>query len=241
MDITTACLLAGAIAYLAGSIPFGYLTALLVSGQDIRRVGSGNIGATNVARCLGARWGFLVLFLDALKGFLPTWFVPLLLVLPASGELMHLRVLCGIATVLGHMFPVWLRFRGGKGVATALGVILTLGWQSSIIAAAVFAVVFAVTRIISLSSMVAAVIFAAAQFVQLRPDPFSADQWSLAAFSLLIPLLIIARHRSNIGRLLRGEEPRFGQRSSSAASAESTAAGDETVAESEPSNASASG
>ncbi|QDT40795.1 Glycerol-3-phosphate acyltransferase [Gimesia alba] len=195
--------------YFAGSVPFGLLTAKIVAGTDIRKVGSGNIGATNVARTLGAKWGILVLLLDALKGLLPVLFIPALFVSPDSPDFDHARVLSGVATILGHMFPIWLGFRGGKGVATSLGVILVLGPWSTLIAVGAFALTFLVTRIVALSSILAAFAFGVAQFVQLGTSAFSQQKWSLAVFSIAVPLLIIVRHWSNVGRILRGEEKKF--------------------------------
>ena len=203
---------AALLSYLAGSVPFGLVIARVVSGEDIRSQGSGNIGATNVARVLGAKWGVMVLVLDAFKGALPTALVPMLLAFDAN-ETGHAGVLCGLMAIIGHMFPVWLGFRGGKGVATALGVVCVLGWQSAIAAFVVFLIVFAASRIISLSSMAASIAYAIGQFVRLSPAPFSNENWSQALFALLIPTLIIVRHRANIGRLLRGEEKRFQPRS----------------------------
>lgn len=205
-------LLAGLIAligYVAGATPFGYLTARFIAGIDIRAEGSGNIGATNIGRVLGAKWGILVLLLDCLKGLLPVAFTPMMLTDVAAGNELHLQVLCGVCTVVGHMFPFWLRFSGGKGVATALGVIVALSPWATLGAFVVFVLVFVVWRIMSLSSMTAAVTYAAIQMILLRPHPFAESTWSLGAFSLLIPALILWRHRANIGRLLRGKEPRF--------------------------------
>ncbi|QDV48914.1 glycerol-3-phosphate 1-O-acyltransferase PlsY [Gimesia fumaroli] len=198
-----------ATSYLAGSVPFGLLTAKIVAGTDIRKVGSGNIGATNVARTLGAKWGILVLLLDALKGFLPVLFIPALFVSSDSPDFDHARVLSGVATILGHMFPIWLGFRGGKGVATSLGVIMVLGPWSTLIAVGAFALTFLVTRIVALSSILAALAFGLAQFVQLDASTFTHQKWSLALFSIAVPLLIIVRHWSNLGRILRGEEKKF--------------------------------
>ncbi|QDT99511.1 glycerol-3-phosphate 1-O-acyltransferase PlsY [Gimesia aquarii] len=195
--------------YLAGSIPFGLLVAKLVTDTDIRKVGSGNIGATNVARTLGAKWGILVLVLDALKGLLPVLFIPSLFVATDSSDFDHVRVLSGVATILGHMFPVWLGFRGGKGVATSLGVILVLGPWSTLIAVAAFILTFLISRIVALSSLIAATAFGIAQFVQLGSLAFSSEKWSLAAFSIAVPVLIIVRHWSNLGRIMRGEEKKF--------------------------------
>lgn len=199
--------IAALAAYLIGAIPCGYLVARVVFKQDIRLVGSGNIGATNVARVLGARWGILVLLLDALKGAGPVLWLPR--VLGDSGSSADLSVLCGLTAILGHMFPIWLKFRGGKGVATALGVVTVLGWQASLVALAVFAVVFAVFRIVSLSSICAALAYMLTQLIRLWPVSWGSDHASLAAFSIGIAGLIILRHRANIVRLIQGTEPRF--------------------------------
>lgn len=203
--------LIAAAAYLIGSLPFGYLIGRW-RGVDVRTAGSGNIGATNVGRILGKKWGGLVLLLDGLKGLLPTLLLPHLV---ADDLRTHAAVLAGVGTILGHMFPCWLKFRGGKGVATALGVALVLSWQATLIAAGIFFLLFVAFRIVSLGSIGAAMAFAVTQMIRLRPDPFAAGHWSLAAFSLAIPALIILRHRSNIVRLLRGEEKRFSSKSKS--------------------------
>ena len=121
-----AALAAFLLAYLAGSLPFGLIVARLFGGIDIRKEGSGNIGATNVARVLGAKYGAFVLSLDCVKGAAPTGLLPVLLLSSDLPQRVHLAVLSGVAAILGHMFPCWLGFRGGKGVATALGVALVL-------------------------------------------------------------------------------------------------------------------
>jgi glycerol-3-phosphate acyltransferase PlsY len=195
-------------AYLIGSLPFGFITAKLVSGEDIRVLGSGNIGATNVSRVLGAKWGILVLILDALKGLLPVWGLPLTVLNSDDPNFLHLRVACGVATIVGHMFPCYLGFKGGKGVATALGVVLILGPWATLAAFVTFAVVVVCTRYVSLSSISASLAFGGVQLWNIHEEPM-AKVWSLAAFSLFIPALIILRHRANIGRLWRGEELRF--------------------------------
>jgi len=197
------------LAYLIGALPFGFITAKLVSGQDIRTLGSRNIGATNVSRVLGGKWGLIVLILDACKGLLPVWGLPLLVMSPDDPNFLHLKVACGLATIIGHMFPCYLAFKGGKGVATSLGVVLMLGPWSTLLAFFVFAGTVVYTRYVSLSSIFASVAFGGLQLWRLRPNPFSSETWSLAAFSLFIPALIILRHRTNIVRLWRGEESRF--------------------------------
>lgn len=198
-----------ALAYLVGATPFGYLTGRLVGKIDIREHGSGNIGATNVGRVLGARWGIFVLLLDLLKGIGPVAGLPRFFIPESDPDYLHWQVAAGIATVLGHMFPCWLGFRGGKGVATALGVVACLGGWSTVIATGVFALSFLIWRIVSLASILASLAFAASQIVLLWPALFSAEHWSLTAFSLLAPVLIILRHRTNIARLWRGEEPKY--------------------------------
>ncbi|GAB4158506.1 MAG: glycerol-3-phosphate 1-O-acyltransferase PlsY [Planctomycetaceae bacterium] len=204
-------LLASAVAasYLTGSMPFGYIIARFVAGLDIRQEGSGNIGATNIGRVLGAKWGILVLVLDCLKGLLPTLLLPWLLLKDHTHVVRHAEVACGIATVVGHMFPVWLKFRGGKGVATALGVALALGTWATLAAAGSFVIAVICFRIVSLSSIIAAIVFGMVQLVTLLPEPFSETQWSVAVFALFVPALIIFRHRANVIRLLRGEEKKF--------------------------------
>ncbi|MFQ5733260.1 MAG: glycerol-3-phosphate 1-O-acyltransferase PlsY [Planctomycetaceae bacterium] len=210
MTLPAIAVLVAMAGYFAGSLPFGYLTARLVVGIDVRSRGSGNIGATNIGRVLGAKWGVLVLVLDCLKGLLPVVFAPLLLAEFAGSASQHLQVLCGLMTVVGHVFPVWLGFRGGKGVATALGVILGIGTWAVLAAFVAFLLTLMLFRIVSLSSLCAAVTFATVQMALLRPYPFAAETWSVAAFSLMVPALIVWRHRTNIVRILRGEEERFG-------------------------------
>jgi glycerol-3-phosphate acyltransferase PlsY len=209
MSFELAALVAFVLAYLVGSLPFGWIVARLVGQIDIRKHGSGNIGATNVARVLGAKYGAIVLALDCLKGAAPTALLPLLLLAPDAPERVHLEVLSGVAAILGHMFPCWLGFRGGKGVATALGVAVVLAPAASGVALVVFAVCFAATRIVSLSSIIGACAFCALELWRLRPAPFAGPTWSLAAFSTVVPILIVVRHRANLARLVRGTEPRF--------------------------------
>jgi len=202
-------LIAVLAAYLAGSVPFGLLVARMVAGIDIRTQGSGNIGATNVGRLLGAKWGVTVLLLDALKGLLPVWLIPMALAGDDATRLILLRVLAGVATILGHMFPCWLGFKGGKGVATSLGVVVMIAPVASLAALGGFIVSMLLSRIVSLSSIVASIAFAVCQILRLDIDPLVPAQLPIILFSLAVPLLIIGRHWSNIGRLLRGEEKRF--------------------------------
>lgn len=200
--------LLAAAAYLLGSIPFGLLIARWVAGVDLRKAGSGNIGATNVTRVLGKTWGSVVLLLDAAKGGVPAGlFATLFDIGPA--QQMSACVLAGICAVLGHMFSPWLKFRGGKGVATATGVVLVLAPWGFLAAFAVFVALFASTRVVSIGSIGAAATFAVAQVCMLWPELWTEQNWSLSTFSLGVPALIIVQHRSNLSRLLRGEEHAF--------------------------------
>ena len=199
-------------AYLAGSLPFGLIVARVAKGIDIREHGSKNIGATNVTRVLGVKWGALCFVLDVLKGALPICLPKFLLATDGSNHA-HWQVAAGLLAILGHMFPIWLGFHGGKGVATALGVVVMLAKPlSTTITFGAFVACFATTRIVSVSSILAAVTFVVAQMYFLWPQPFREQSWSIACFSLAVPTLIIFKHRSNIVRLLRGEEPRFGNK-----------------------------
>lgn len=183
-------------AYLLGSVPFGLLLGRL-RGVDVRTVGSGNIGATNVARSLGKRLGLLVLLLDALKGALPMLVLRWLDLAARTSP--FLVTACGLAAVCGHCFPVWLRFRGGKGVATSLGVFLAVAPAVTGIAVAIFAALYAAFRIVSIGSLAAALAFPALMWLLHRPV-------AEIALSVAVLAIILIKHRGNIGRLLRREE-----------------------------------
>ncbi|HVO94548.1 MAG TPA: glycerol-3-phosphate 1-O-acyltransferase PlsY [Terriglobales bacterium] len=183
-------------AYLLGSIPTGYVLGSF-AGVDIRAVGSGNIGATNVARVVGKWSGIVTLIVDAAKGFIPVYAASL------AGLSGSETALAGLAAVLGHLFPIFLKFKGGKGVATALGVLLAVAPLVTLILLVVFAAVMAATRIVSLSSITAAL----AAPVALWLLSYSFVEVVLGA---ALAVLIVARHYGNICRLLAGTEPRFG-------------------------------
>lgn len=194
--------------WIAGSIPFSLLIARWAGGIDLRQHGSGNVGATNVARTLGAKWGLVALLCDAAKGIVPVLLLPLALPVAESWRT-HQMVLCGVCAVVGHMYPPWLGFRGGKGVATALGVAAVLAPWSTLAAFVVFVVTMGAGRIVSLSSMLAALAFAVCQIVRDGTGLWTPQSWSLGVFSIAVPLLIIVRHRANIVRLWQGREPKL--------------------------------
>lgn len=176
--------------YLVGAIPFGLLFSKL-KGVDPRKGGSGNIGATNVARTAGKSLGVLTLLADGAKGVLPV-----LLASKALGR--EWAALCGLCCFLGHLFPPYLRFRGGKGVATALGVFLALMPLGALLASGIFVTIVGLTRVVSLGSMLGGVFLPFYAY-------FRAEGY-LFWVSLIISLLIIIRHKANIQRLLRGTE-----------------------------------
>lgn len=191
-----------AIAYLLGSIPFGYLLVRIFLRKDIRAQGSGNIGATNVARSGAKGLGVATLLLDLGKGL-----VAVLLARQISGGSYDVAAAAGLVAVLGHVFPVWLGFRGGKGVATALGVFLALSPLSAGVLMLVFLGVFLATRFVSLASIVAAAAFPLIGFHFVR------ERTPAVVVALLaIPVLVIVKHHANIGRLIHGTESRFGSR-----------------------------
>ena len=188
------------LAYLLGSIPSGFLIARVVKGIDIRQHGSQSTGATNVFRTVGKKWGILVMLLDAMKGYLA---VMLPKFIPFESTSSHFAAYLGLIAILAHSFPVWLKFKGGKGVATSLGVFLGLAFIPTMITFALFWLVFAISRILSLASLSAAAAFPLVILLIYRKD--ESFIW-LFPISLLLMIFIFFTHRANIGRLLRGEE-----------------------------------
>lgn len=197
------------IAYVAGSIPSAYLAGKS-RGIDLRQHGSGNLGATNVVRVLGIGLGAVVFIVDTLKGFLPVFFLP---GLTGSPHTQILSLTLGAAAILGHVRPVFLLGqKGGKGVATAGGVFLGVAWLPAVIAIAVWIVVFAASRYVSVASLAAAV---ALPLAFLATGTHVADGYFIA--SVVVAVFVFFTHRANIGRLRRGEEHRFARHRSGAA------------------------
>ena len=189
-------LLAIALSYLIGSVPTGLWLGLRLRGIDIREHGSKNIGATNTMRVLGKPLGALALAGDMGKGMIAvSLFAPL-------GTWGHLPLACGIAAVVGHTASIFLRFRGGKGVATGAGVFLALCPLPTLIAAGVFAVVVALTRMVSAGSITASIALCVALYLSDSP-------WPLRLIATAVAILIIWKHRTNISRILRGAENRI--------------------------------
>jgi len=188
------------IAYLLGSIPFGYVLVRLFRQADIREQGSGNIGATNVARSGGTKLGIVTLLLDMGKAY-----AAVVIARHLAPGVYDVQVAAAIAAIVGHVYPLWLGFRGGKGVASALGVFIALTWPSAVGILLVFAVVFALTRYVSLASIVGSATFPLFGFY------FVPHHTPMVKFGFLfIPLLIIVKHHGNIRRLMSGTESRFG-------------------------------
>ncbi|GAA3769640.1 glycerol-3-phosphate 1-O-acyltransferase PlsY [Terriglobus aquaticus] len=209
MNDTIFIVLSLGIAYLLGSIPFGYILVRTFRGEDIRATGSGNIGATNVARSGAKGLGIATLVLDALKGWLAVYIAQRLAL--HYGAFPHgydVAALAGLFAVLGHMFPVWLGFRGGKGVATALGVFLALMPFVTLVAVLVFAGVVVTTRYVSLGSIIGAAVLAILAVCFDGRHRIIVDLCYIA-----IALLVIWKHSGNIQRLRAGTESKFGQKS----------------------------
>ena len=197
--------------YLIGSIPFGYLAGRC-KGVDIRDFGSGNIGATNVLRVLGKRWGIPVFICDAAKGLLAVWVsmwgVRHVGVTPLSAEMVG--IVGAVSCIVGHNFTCWLGFKGGKGVATSAGVLIGLMPVEALIVVTVWAIVFLISRYVSLASLMAAVSLPISLLFAVGPH--GARSSPLFYFSLLISALVVWRHRANVQRLIAGTENRFEKR-----------------------------
>jgi glycerol-3-phosphate acyltransferase PlsY len=205
--------------YLLGSIPFGLLIAR-AHGKDLRSIGSGNIGATNVSRALGRKWAYLCFLLDVLKGLLPM-LATLYLAVPLSTQsqservvLLWLLLAVGCAAILGHIFPIYLKLKGGKGVATSFGVALGLWPYYTICASfaiATWAVVVLIWRYVSLASIAASVTFPLVLILAiiLSPGWDFVSLWPLLIAATAIPMMVIIRHRENIKRLIAGTESKI--------------------------------
>lgn len=206
---------AAVLAYLLGSIPSGYLLVRIFRKEDIRQKGSGNIGATNVIRSGAKGLGAVTFLLDVLKGYLAVVLCGVVFVNVETTATVRINAvaIAALFALLGHIFPVWLGFKGGKGVATAFGVFLALAPWAALAGLGIFAVVFALSRYVSLASIVAAAAFPAIALV-LHQRPRTA--WSIAVL-FLIPFIVIVKHRQNIGRLISGTEYRFGKARTTAA------------------------
>jgi glycerol-3-phosphate acyltransferase PlsY len=212
LDRTILAFLAvGSTGYLLGSCPNGLLISNAL-GIDIRKQGSGNIGATNVLRVAGKKWGYIVFTLDALKGLLAVLLAALIgtALEPLSEQVTVFEIVAGVACILGHTFPFWLRFRGGKGVATSAGVLLGIMPIAILSVFAVWWLVFKVTRIVSVASIAAAISLPIFTAAYLHFTILSANL--LLPFSILIATVVVWRHRSNIQRLVRGAEEPFDQK-----------------------------
>lgn len=201
-------LISALLGYLLGSIPAGYIAGRF-AGIDIRTVGSGNVGATNVTRVLGKQFGYPVFLFDFAKGAAAV-FVARFLAQRVQGTPLFIDLcLCvsGTAAVLGHSYPVWLRFKGGKGVATSIGVLFGVAWIAAVIVGVVWLIVFRLSRYVSLASVIAAVtlpmIMTAMFFLDRLQSPL------LIYFFAALAAIVIFRHRSNLSRLFSGTEARF--------------------------------
>jgi glycerol-3-phosphate acyltransferase PlsY len=207
--------------YFLGAVPFGYMIGK-AHGKDLRLIGSGNIGATNASRALGKKWGILCFFLDVLKGLIPMLLVPLLKLMGSDLEpekmptRLFLWLLVGCAAVLGHIFPVYLKFKGGKGVATSLGIVLGLFpyyTYCGLAAFIVWLITLLVWQYVSLSSIIASLCFPVFLLICIfAVESWKFSQlWPLLLMAILMAVLVVVRHTQNIKRLLEGSETKVGQ------------------------------
>jgi glycerol-3-phosphate acyltransferase PlsY len=205
----------GIVAYLMGSIPFGLILVRVFRKQDIRQQGSGNIGATNVIRSGSKGLGAVTFLLDAAKGFAAVIFAWQLALHMYQTQLQaqNLAATAAVCAIVGHIYTVWLGFKGGKGVATGFGVFLGIAPLSALVALLAFIIVFALSRYVSLASILAAIVFPLAALLRHheRLTPL------MIAVVIMLPLLIILKHHANIRRLLAGTEYRFGKSKAAAA------------------------
>jgi glycerol-3-phosphate acyltransferase PlsY len=200
-------LLAIVLSYLVGSIPNGYVMGKLLKGIDVRDHGSGNIGFTNVLRVMGIGPGIIVLLADVGKGVLAVLAISKLGSIQANALTPYICELCGGFAMIGHVWAIFLKFRGGKGVATSLGIFTGLFWQGGLIALGVWIVVVAITRYVSLGSILLCISFCVATFI------ISGQYiWGLRIMALVVTAIVIYRHKGNIQLLIRGEERKFGHR-----------------------------
>ena len=199
--ITTTNILLLTLAYLIGALPFSILAGKLLKGIDIREHGSGNAGATNTFRVLGKKAGIPVLFLDVLKGFLAVSLAHYSEFGSDTEMFINISLAYGIAAVLGHVFPVYVGFRGGKGVATLLGLMIGAFPQAALLSIGVFILILFLSKYVSLSSILAGFVFPIGVYF------FSEILIStMVIFSLFVPILLLATHQRNIERIFRGEE-----------------------------------
>jgi glycerol-3-phosphate acyltransferase PlsY len=201
------------ISYLLGSVPFAMIIAS-AHGKNLRQIGSGNIGATNLSRAVGRKWGYLCFALDVSKGFIPTFIAGRFITEQPDAAEYFLWLLVGIAAVLGHIFPVYLKFKGGKGVAASLGVALGLWPYFTIcaaIAVAAWIIVVLISRYVSLASIIASLIFplALALLIFAINDWTFSNLWPLFIAAVGIPTMVIVRHRDNIKRIAAGTESKI--------------------------------
>lgn len=188
-------------AYCVGSIPTSVWVSRGFFGIDIRDYGSGNAGATNTFRILGPRWGSFVMICDVLKGFLAVKLAALLPAFDSEIALLNMQLILGIAAVIGHIFPIWADFKGGKGVATLFGLVIGISPWTSLACSGVFLLVLYLTRFVSLSSILASIAFPVFILVI-----FNVDNHFYRVFAVAVALLVILTHQKNIGRIIRGGE-----------------------------------
>jgi glycerol-3-phosphate acyltransferase PlsY len=200
------------LSYLAGSIPFAYIIVRLMKGTDIRNVGSGNIGFTNATRVLGIGRGIIVLLADMGKGAIAVLVISRLGMIPENPYLIYMPVICGLAAIIGHIWTVFMKFHGGKGVATSLGVFIAISPIAGLIALAVWIIIVAITRYVSIGSILMCITFCVVTFVISIPITYGVKIWTVRVMAIVVTLIITYKHKKNIELIIKGKERKFGKR-----------------------------
>lgn len=209
----TLAILAIVISYLVGSIPFAYIFVRLFKGVDIRKEGSGNVGFTNATRVIGIKLGIIVLLADMGKGILTVLAISKLGMTQPNALAGYMPVLCGFFAIVGHIWTIFLKFHGGKGVATSLGVFIAICPIAGLVSLGVWLIIVAITEYVSVGSIFMCINFCALTFV-LNCSYFinNINIWAVRITAILITIIVIFKHTDNIKRLIRGEERKFGKR-----------------------------
>lgn len=202
------------LSYLVGAIPSAYIIVKLVKGVDIRNYGSGNVGFTNALRVVGFLPGIIVLLVDIGKGLLAVLAISKLGNLQPNTLSVYMPVLCAGSAIIGHIWTIFLKFHGGKGVATSLGIFFGLNWLAGFLSLIVWLLVVAITRYVSLGSILLCITFCIVIFIDGSHYYVldNIDIWSIRALGIVIAALVIYKHKGNIQRLIKGEERKFGQK-----------------------------
>ena len=201
------------LSYLTGAIPFAYIIVRGIKGIDIRKQGSGNVGFTNALRVIGWGPGLLVLLADMAKGAVAVLFISRLGLIQQNALSEYMPVLCGFSAIIGHIWTVFLKFHGGKGVASSLGIFIALYPIAGLISLGVWLIAVAITRYVSLGSILLCISFCLSSFITDGSHAIDGVEiWSLRIMAIIVTIIVTCKHKGNIQRLIKGEERKFGKR-----------------------------